>query len=246
MLEKFIQFELEHNKLFPVFIYTFFISSVLLFITLYFSISIYLLFILIALAIGYPITKFIEKSEAEEFVHKFNEKQLLKRHSRELLALWTIFGAFILAFFVIFSFMPLNQVNTFQIGISGIEGDVAFLPNLLNNLGIFFLIFILCMISIAAIVFVIQWSAMLVAQSLVIIGDLVPTLISALFVLSSSLLLVGGYALAGFAGVLLSLRFDIHERTFKSKYMGQIQKDVFTLLGVGLLLVVGGVLLQLF
>ncbi|MCH8519940.1 MAG: hypothetical protein LAT82_04265 [Nanoarchaeota archaeon] len=245
MLEKFIQFELEHNKLFPVFIYTFFISSVLLFVTLYFSISIYLLFILIALSIAYPITKFIEQCEREEFVHKFSERQLLKRHSRELLALWTIFGAFILAFFVIFSFLPINEVNTFQIGVSGISEEVSFLPQLLNSLGIFFLIFILCLLSIAAIVFVIQWSAMIMAHSLVLIGEFIPTLVGALFMLSSSLLIVGGYILAGFAGILLSIRFDIHDRTFKSKYMGQIQKDVFTLLGIGLLLVVGGVLLQI-
>lgn len=243
MFEKFIQLELENNKFFNVFVYIFFISTTLFLLASYFNISIYLFLILLTLALSYPFTKFFEKKEFDEYLHSYKNKVLLKMHSQELMAVWTLFFSLTVSLTIILLYYG-SALTNLQIGLSGTNQYITFIPLLLNNLGIFFLIFLLCVLSITALIFVIQWCSLLIANTLYSIGELIPTITTALLLFSYSFLQVGGFALAGFAGILLSLRFDFEKKSFKEKYLAQVKDDVLILLGIGIVLILISTILQ--
>ncbi|MFP4402307.1 MAG: hypothetical protein ACLFPL_03660 [Candidatus Nanoarchaeia archaeon] len=247
MFERFIEHKLKLNELFSVFIYVFFMTSFLFSIALYFEISFYAFLILIAVTLSYPFTQFLKHDDNKELFHKQSELSLLQRHARELLATWTIFLALVFGFFVALSyaqFVPTN-LQDFSIGLTGLLNEtVEFLPLLINNLGIFFLAFLLSFISISALFFIVQWCALLFALKMYQLGQVMPILTLTLLSLSSTLLEVGGYIIAGFCGILLSLRFDIHKKKFKTSVDKQLLKDITILLSIGIVFIIIGVILE--
>lgn len=248
MFENLIEYKLRINKLFSVFIYVFFMTSFLFSVALYFEISFYAFLILIAVALSYPFTQFLKHDDNDELLKKHNELSLLQRHAKELLATWVIFIALVCGFFVALSYstsLPTN-LQDFSIGLTGLlQDDISFLPLILNNLGIFFLAFFLSFISISALFFIIQWCALLFSLLLYRVGEVAPILNVVILSLSSTLFEVGGYILAGFCGILLSLRFDIHKKKFKTSVDKQLLKDIGILLSIGIVFIVLGVTLEI-
>lgn len=240
MFEKFIEHELRNSHYFDVFLYTFFITSFLFSIALYFEIGFLAYLLLITLAIGYPLGSYIKHQDSEELKKRHNEEFLLFRHFQELTSIFIIFIALTLGFFVALSYASVvpTYIQDLSIGTTGIlQDDISVLSALMSNIGVFFLIFVLCFISISAIMFVLTWQALLLSTTMHSMTTFSNTFSYFIFSLSYSLLEIGGYTLAGFAGILLSLRFDIHKKKFTSKLDAQLLKDVLTLLLLGFSLV---------
>ena len=241
MFEHYIELQLKHNNYRNLFLFVLFLSGIFLGVSLYFEISFFAFLILLAVSITFPFVNFLRQSDEEELSHKYKEQDLLKRHSRELIAFWVLFVALVLGFYIALMVNPNTYLYNPTIGLTGINEEVSFISILLNNLGVFFLTFFLCCISISALIFIIQWTALLMALFMVKIGEFVPSLVTALLMLSHGLLEVGGYIIAGFCGILLSTRFDIHEKKFKQRlHFKQIQKDVLILMAIGIVMIVLG------
>lgn len=246
MFEHYLELQLEHKNYRNLFIFVLILSGVFLGVSLHFEIPFFAFLILLAISLTYPFINFLRKDSQEELISKFKESALLKRHSKELVIFWVLFVALVLGFYCALLVNPNTYLYNPNIGITGISESPTFVSVLLNNLGVFVLTFILCLISISAIIFIIEWSALLIALYMIKIGEIIPSLITALLLLSHGLLEIGGYILAGFAGILISTKFDVHEKKISSKYSNQLFKDSATLLVIGLILVILGAGIETF
>lgn len=247
MFEKFIEHELRAQHLFDVFLYCFFITSFLFSIALYLELSFLAFLLIITLGTGFPLIYYIQNQDSEELKRRHTRKYLLHRHYKEIMSIIVIFCALTLGFFVALSYAPStpSYIQNLSIGTTSIiQEDTSVISTLMSNVGVFFLFFVLCFISISSIAFLITWQALLLSVVMNTMINFSNSLFSYLFILSHSLLEIGGYGLAGLAGILLSLRFDVHTKRFTSKLDSQLLKDVSTLLLIGFSLVILGTTLK--
>ncbi len=246
MFEHYLELQLEHKNFRNLFLFVLILSGVFLGGSLYFEIPFFAFLILLAVALTCPFINFLKKDDLEELEKKFTESDLLKRHSKELVVFWILFVALVLGFYTALLINPNTYLYNPNMGITGITDNPTFVSVLLNNLGVFFLTFMLCLISVSAIIFIIQWSALLISLYMIKIGEIIPSLLTALLLLSHGLLEIGGYILAGFTGILISTKFDVHERKVSSKYSKQLLKDSIILFAIGFILIVLGAFIETF
>lgn len=246
MLEHYVQIQLKHSNYWNLFVFVLVLALALLGVALYFEISFFSFLILLAVSLTYPFIQFLKEQDEEELSKKFSEKALLKRHAKELISFWVLFLGLAIGFYTALMLNPDTYLYDPTIGITGVGDNVSFIALLLNNLGVFFLTFFLCCISVAALIFIIQWSALLFALFLSNIGYSAQTFLIGMIMLSHSLLEVGGYIIAGLCGILLSVRYDVHEKKIKHSKLSQLQKDLIVLMLIGVAMVILGAIVESF
>lgn len=249
MLDYILFKEEENLKLFHIFGFVIILSFVVLYITQHyikFEIGMISTF-LVTLAISYPVVKFLKREEKSEEVKKrLKETKLIERHSRELLIYLTIFVAVTVAFICYASIFDVNvfdaQIETVKnINPGMISGNIFnvdhFTTILYNNLGVFFLTFLLSLIISGGMVFIIIWNASVLGVFLVsITQDIFRANVAIFSYLPHGLLEIGGYVFAGIAASLLSHQVDNYlvKEHYKQGVFDRVILDVLVITGIGL------------
>lgn len=203
---------------------------------------------LVALALAYPLVSYILSMDDEELRKNMSSKNLLRRHSVELSIFWTVFIGIVVGMYVVFQFGWIADYTYHELFVENVSGmatnmDAPMVTILLNNLGVVFFTFILSIISFSGLIFVLSWNASLLAYYLYSIANPSKALLVGLSILPHGLLEMGGYILVGIAGSLVAYKLE-RRKKFGHDLNKEFFKDFALLLGIGILLVVVGAIIE--
>ncbi|MDD3263362.1 MAG: hypothetical protein PHT94_00535 [Candidatus Nanoarchaeia archaeon] len=195
---------------YKIFIFTVFISLVIGGLNYFIGGDYFFLIALVSLFLTYPVVSFLLKEEKIEFEKKISEKNIIKRHEKEMFIVLTIFLAVLLSFIII---SPLVKDYSFtEKTYNYITGHIIFNSDfftvLTNNLVVLFFTFLASLVSLSGLIFIIVWNASLVAYYFTTFLSFKDGIIGVFGVLGHGIIEVLGYILIGLAGGLLSYRLS--------------------------------------
>jgi len=201
---------------------------------------------LISLAAAYPFVRYMKHEEESESVIKkrFSERNILRRHERELMIYLVFFVGVTFAYISSYyiwgasafgdQFQAVNQIQ----GISGnASGGIGFSEILMNNLMVFAITFVIALVISAGTVFILVWNASILGVFVAHASqNALFAHVNVLTYLPHGLLEIGAYVLSGIAASLLSYQLDrkLRGKKFDGGAFVRVLGDVFILVVIGL------------
>lgn len=219
----------------------------------------------ISLIAAYPVVRYMRKEEArDEKLAEKSELSLLEAHEEEIAVYISLFIGIFVGFFILSSLMGSQFFNTQIEEIGRIRGgDFAaetlgyFLFNesfskftaiVLNNLSVFSVILVISFIFTAGAIFILAWNASVLGVFLSEISKSiyqVPYYVLAY--LPHGLIEISAYITAGISGALISRQVeDFAKGKEDIGVLSSSFKDVIILIGVGIVLVLFGGVVEVY
>lgn len=201
--------------------------------------------LLTAIAVSYPFVRYMLKQERKEVSKDWTEMQLLHRQAEQLglylsFFLGTTLGFAVATFFTPASFFTVQlQVLESIRGPTGLAiGGAVLMEIVTNNLWVLGMTFLLTFFITSGIIFILTWNASVLG---VLIGSLASSSLEVpvitLYFLPHGLLEIGGYALAGISGALLSYHLESHLSDTETEGCRALIKDALLLLAIAVVMV---------
>ncbi|MHA1868357.1 MAG: stage II sporulation protein M [Candidatus Heimdallarchaeaceae archaeon] len=245
------------NKYFHVFLFAIFFSTISIIITqkfLNFYNGLVAVFI-ISLAAAYPLIRYMKVEEGEEvtLVKKFSEKNILRRHGRELGLYLSFFMGVLIVFIVATILLPDGffkiQQETIGVILSGSATHGEFFWGILsNNLRVFGITFLISFFISAGMIFILVWNASILGVFLASQARGIAHIpVFSLGYLPHGLLEISAYILAGLAGALISYNVpNLGIKKFRRDLFPKILLDACVIAIIGLAFVLIGAVVEVF
>ncbi len=249
MLE-FYFFNLEEDKkIIKILILTFCLTLVLGVIN-YFVSGIFLFLIsFVSLFLAYPTIDHLKNIAFDKVEKKQKLSELFKNYYDEIIIFWVIFIGVFFAFWLLLEFNLITHFYYIDKIIAGLKGDMIaqnniFLSILINNLKVMGFTFLISFISISGFIFTIVFNSAVLSYFIHISSS--KSFMKLISILPHGLLEIGGFFLAGFAGLIFSIKVGtlLKENT-KIKKDYSIQEGLFCLL-LGIIFIFLGAIIEVY